>query len=101
MHPDDAVELALQDLRSLTHPLSAAMLPAPRPVSPLLAAWRRYLEGWKWYAASELALPEAGPSVPRRARPVPPAARMVRVSAPCAHHRFELLFGRAAAVECR
>ena len=102
MHPDDAVELALQDLRSLTHPVAAAaVLSAPRPASPLRAAWRRYLDGWKWYAASDLALPEAGPSVSRRVRPPASSARNVRVAAPCVHHRFELLFGRAAAAGCR
>ena len=102
MHTDDAADLALQDLRSLAHPAAAAALPAPRPASsPLRALWRRYLDGWKWYAASGLALPEASASVPpRRGRSVP-SARMVRVAAPCVHHRFELLFGRTSTAECR
>ncbi|HEX8246275.1 MAG TPA: hypothetical protein VF541_22415 [Longimicrobium sp.] len=102
MHPDDAVDLALQDLRSLTHQAAAVALPAPRLApSPLRALWRRYVHGWTWYAASGLALPEASASVPpRRGRSVP-SARKVRVAAPCAHHRFELLFGRPAAAECR
>jgi hypothetical protein len=103
MHPDDAVDLALQDLRSLTHPAAAVpRFPAARPASPLLGAWRRYLDGWKWYAAAELAPPEPGPAFPlRRGERAAPAPRTVRVAAPCIHHRFELLFGRTAAAGCR
>jgi hypothetical protein len=104
MHPDDAVDLALQDLRSLTHP-AAAVLPFPpaRPASPLLMAWRRYMEGWKWYAAAELALPEPGPAFPPRTRATTSARsrRAVRVATRCDHHRFELLFGREAVAGCR
>ena len=93
MHPDDAVDLALQDLRSLTHPRYTAR--GTGRASGLRAAWRRYMDGWTWYAASELALPEAAAGVPAR-RASAPAQVRTRVLR-CAHPRFELLFGRAAA----
>ncbi|MBV9109682.1 MAG: hypothetical protein JO306_09780 [Gemmatimonadetes bacterium] len=93
MHPDEAVDLALQDLRALTHPGYTAS--GTRRASWLRAAWRRYMDGWTWYAASELALPEPGAGAPARRVSVPAPAR-TRVLR-CAHPRFELLFGRAAA----
>ena len=93
MYPDEAVDLALQDLRSLTRAGYTAR--GNGRTSWLRAAWRRYVDGWTWYAASELALPEAAAGVPApRTRVASPVrARVLRR----AHPRFELLFGRAAA----
>jgi hypothetical protein len=95
MHPDDAVELAMRDLRALTRP---AFVPAARDRDRgMRAAWRRYMDGWRWYAASELALPEPGAGAPveRCASPRAPAKAPLRFR--CTHPRFELLFGRPAA----
>ncbi|HEX6751527.1 MAG TPA: hypothetical protein VF092_29815 [Longimicrobium sp.] len=97
MHPDDAVDLALQDLRSLTHPAAVDGRIAARTPSLLRAVWRRYVDGWKWYAASELAVPEPAAAFPLRRASVPaPAATRRRaggITFNCAHPRFELLFG--------
>ncbi len=95
MHPDDAVDLALQDLRSLTHPAAADGRIAVRTPSLLRAVWRRYVEGWKWYAAAELAVPEPSAAFPlRRVDAAAPALRRAGgLVKKCAHPRFELLFG--------
>ncbi|HSU15480.1 hypothetical protein [Longimicrobium sp.] len=99
MHPDDAVDIVLQDLHSALHPVTAVRVrPAARPMSPLAALWRRYVEGWKWYAAAGLTppAPEAGFPL-RRIFPSTGSQRARRVAVPCVHHPLELLFGGAAA----
>jgi|GEM_PF-2989475 len=45
MHPDEAVDLAIQDLRARGAAHPAAM----RSDSPPLTLWRRYLGAWTWY----------------------------------------------------
>jgi hypothetical protein len=47
MHPDEAVDLAIQDLRArgAAHPLP---MRSDSPLSPL-TLWRRYLGAWTWY----------------------------------------------------
>jgi hypothetical protein len=101
MHPDEAVDIALQDLRSLTRIEATRVRHAPAPVSPLATVWRRYVDGWKWYAAADFAPPAAEPAYPlRRHRAARPAARTA--AAPCVHRPLELLFGRpAVAAGCR
>ena len=102
MHPDDAVDLALQDLRSLTRTDATVVPRAPESGSPLLAAWRRWMDGWKWYASADLTPPAAEPAFPMQRMTAPaPLARTAAVKAPCVHHPLELLFGGAVAAECR
>lgn len=101
MHPDDAVDIALQDLHAALHPavVARASIAAARPASPLRALWRRYIDGWTWYAASGLTPPAPEAAFPpARAWPRPVARR---AAAPCIHHPLELLFGGAAAAGCR
>lgn len=45
MHPDEAVHIAIQDLRSHLAPVR----PAPRFALLTRSLWRRYLAGWTWY----------------------------------------------------
>lgn len=45
MHPDEAVSIAIQDLRSHLAPAR----PAPRFALLTRSLWRRYLTGWTWY----------------------------------------------------
>jgi hypothetical protein len=88
MHPDEAVELAMQDLRALeAQPSPHAARPAGGALSSL---WGRYLEGWTWYvregrtppaAAVEVGhlpqrgiVPAAAPRLPLPAIECPPLA---------------------------
>ncbi|HET7461620.1 MAG TPA: hypothetical protein VFJ82_10235 [Longimicrobium sp.] len=76
MHPDEAVDLALQDLHiSLGfRPVAPSAPQTPwlaRMAGRLLRAW---MDGWTWYArqgfapaAAEPAFPLRAPSTPRRA----------------------------------
>ncbi|HEX8693585.1 MAG TPA: hypothetical protein VF746_14275 [Longimicrobium sp.] len=79
MHPDEAVSIAIQDLRSHLAPAR----PAPRFTLLTRSLWRRYLAGWTWYVQDGRApqfddSPETGhlgrfsllPTGPARARPV-------------------------------
>src|SRR4051812_8780244 len=100
MHPDEAAGIALQDLHA-THSAAAVRLSiaAVRPASPLRALWRRYIDGWTWYAASGLTPPAPEAAFPlARVQPRPMAKR---AAAPCIHHPLELLFGGAVAAGCR
>jgi hypothetical protein len=45
MHPDEAVSIAIQDLRAHLAPAR----PAPRFALLTRSLWRRYLAGWTWY----------------------------------------------------
>lgn len=71
MHPDEAVDLALQDLHiSLGfRTVSPAAPQTPwlaRAVTRLLRAW---MDGWTWYARQGFAPAAAEPVVPLGARP--------------------------------
>lgn len=49
MHPDEAVDLAIQDLRAIgaAHPVP---MRSPSPFHLLARGlWRRYLGAWTWY----------------------------------------------------
>jgi hypothetical protein len=100
MHPDEAVDIALQDLHAtLNSAVVVRSVAAARPDSPLRALWRRYIDGWTWYAASGLTPPAPEAAFPlARVRPRPVARR---AAAPCIHHPLELLFGGTAAAGCR
>jgi hypothetical protein len=66
MHPDEVVEIAIQDLRAhLPHAhapgAGSAFVDEERGAARGLfrALWRRYLEGWSWYARAGLTPPAA------------------------------------------
>ena len=84
MHPDEVVDIAIQDLRShLPHhahaptPGDAVPYAAPRRREPglLHALWSRYTAGWSWYVRSGLTPPatEPYPLAARDTVPVTPA----------------------------
>jgi hypothetical protein len=84
MHPDEAVSIAIQDLRSHLAPVRST----PRFTLLTRSLWRRYLAGWTWYVRDGRApqfdsSPETGHlgrlsllpgAAPVRARAAAPAA---------------------------
>jgi hypothetical protein len=80
MHPDEAVDLAIQDLRAI-----GAAHPVPmRSGSPfhLLARglWRRYLDAWTWYVRDGRTPPADSAEVGHLARAGIVPARAPRVT---------------------
>lgn len=105
MHPDEAVDLALQDLH-----ISLGFRPMPptapqtpwlaRVVSRLLRAW---MDGWTWYARQGFAPAAPEPVFPLRARPAARRAApksTVRWITPQAPRSVSLLYDCATGAGC-
>jgi hypothetical protein len=102
MHPDEAVDLALQDLHISPgfRPVAPSAPQTPwlaRMVSRLLRAW---MDGWTWYARQGFAPAAAEPVFPLRPRVRREGVLRDRRPLPCPPPRFALLYGRSAAAGC-
>lgn len=78
MHPDEAVGLAMQDLRALE--AQPSPYAAPQSGGAPRSLWGRYLEGWTWYVREGRTPPAAAGEVghlPRRGI-VPAAAPRIQ-----------------------
>jgi hypothetical protein len=98
MHPDERVDIALQDLRSPSRSAAVARVSRHRPPSLAARAIRWFFAGWAWYARETMAAPME-PHLPHRiAHPLRVNVRRGRWTVtPGRSPRFALLFGRAAA----
>ncbi|HET7232091.1 MAG TPA: hypothetical protein VFJ16_18940 [Longimicrobium sp.] len=77
MHPDKAVDIALQDLDiSLALGIPAAPR-RPWPARALLRVLRAWMRGWTWYASQGFAPAAVEPAFPLRARPRARARRVL------------------------
>lgn len=96
MHPDEAVDLALQDLHislglRAVEPVTEHRPWLARAVTRLLRAW---MAGWTWYARHGLAPASVEPVFPLRPRVRREALLRSRRARPCPPPRFALLYGR-------
>jgi len=102
MHPDEAVDIALQDLHISLGLRTVAPADEHRPwlARAVMRVLRRWMDGWTWYARQGLAPAASEPVFPLRPRARRLALPRHRAAQPCPPPRFALLYGRPGAAGC-